>query len=57
MYIYIYKHTLIVLVPEMVGELLNLQRHEHDPGRIRAVMFIMLFAVTSTEIGERGGIF
>ena len=26
-------------------------RHEHDPGRIRAVMFIMLFAVTSTEIG------
>ena len=48
----------IILVPEMVGELfLNLQRHEHDPGRIRAVMFIMLFAVTSTEIGQRGSIF
>ncbi|CAK8999813.1 unnamed protein product [Durusdinium trenchii] len=28
-----------------------LDKHEHDPGRIRAVMFIMLFAVTSTEIG------
>mmetsp|Transcript_51001 Transcript_51001/g.95463 ORF Transcript_51001/g.95463 Transcript_51001/m.95463 type:complete len:227 (-) Transcript_51001:184-864(-) len=28
-----------------------LDRHEHDPGRIRAVMFVALFAVTCTEIG------
>jgi len=28
-----------------------LDKNEHDPGRVRAVMFLMLFAVTSVEIG------
>jgi len=28
-----------------------LDRHEHDPGRIRAAMFLMLFVVTCSELG------